>query len=87
MYLKANSEAVGQGEPAKLGGVYSRPAMPSHRALASKLFPLIEKLLKQRRLHPVHYELRPGGLDGITDGIEHIRRGQVQNGKLVYSIN
>jgi len=74
------------GKPVKLAGVYGRPASPEDRGFAAILFPIAEQLLAQGLLKPHPIEIRSGGLKGITDGIEDLRKGRVRAKKLVYPV-
>jgi len=74
------------GKPVKLAGVYGRPASPEDRGFAARLFPIAEQLLSQGLLKPHPIEIRSGGLKGITDGIEDLRKGRVRAKKLVYPV-
>lgn len=69
-----------------LEGVYGRPAMPLHREVASRLYLLVETLLEQHKIRTPPHQLRNGGLEAISGGIEDVRKGRVQGGKLVYTI-
>lgn len=74
------------GKPVKLKGVYGRPATPDDHRFAKTWFPVAERLIADGRLkaHPI--EVRPGGLAGVVDGIENLRKGQVKARKLVYPL-
>ncbi|KAI0481395.1 hypothetical protein GGR56DRAFT_630042 [Xylariaceae sp. FL0804] len=74
------------GEPLPLAGVYGRPAEPEHRLFAARLFELMEGLLRDGRVRPHPKEVRTGGLDGLTGGIEELRMGRVKARKLVYPL-
>lgn len=72
------------GAPVKFGGVYGRPVMPRHRELAPRLFALVEILLEQGMLKAPPFEVRSGGLEAVAGGIDDVRKGRTNGGKLVY---
>ncbi|KUI64260.1 Enoyl reductase LovC [Cytospora mali] len=74
------------GAPVKFGGVYGRPVMPRHRALASRLFVMVERLVEQGLLKAPPFKVRSGGLEAVATGIDDVRKGRVKGGKLVYSL-
>ena len=74
------------GEAVKLAGVYGRPARPQDRVFTAQLFALMERMLTAGTLKPHPVELRTGGLDKVTEGIEDLRMGRVRARKLVYSV-
>lgn len=63
------------------------PAKPDDFRFAVKFWSLTEDLLKEGKLrvHPV--SKRPGGLEGILDGLKELREGKVSGEKLVYRIS
>ncbi|KAL1880366.1 putative secondary metabolism biosynthetic enzyme [Paecilomyces lecythidis] len=65
---------------------YGRDGDPKIRAWAEGFFAEVQQLIEagQIRSHPVR--VSPGGLSGIFDGIEAIRRKEVRGFKLVYPI-
>ncbi|KUI61326.1 Enoyl reductase LovC [Cytospora mali] len=58
------------GAPVKSGGVYGRPAMPQHRALASRLFALVERLIEEGMLKAPPFQVRSGGLEAVAGGVK-----------------
>lgn len=72
------------GVPVKLDGVYGRTAVPEHRILASRIFHLAENLMDQQLLDSPPFETRAGGLEAVPRGIEDMRMGRRDRGKLVY---
>ncbi|KAJ9130087.1 Alcohol dehydrogenase superfamily, zinc-type [Pleurostoma richardsiae] len=67
---------------------YGRDGDPALRAFGEAYFPAIERILArgadQIKPHPV--QVRPGGLEGILEGIDEIRRKEVRGFKLVYPV-
>ena len=47
---------------------------------------LTEELLAEGKLKPHPPEVRPGGLDGILDGLQDLKKEKVSGSKLVYQI-
>ncbi|KAI1126497.1 GroES-like protein [Nemania abortiva] len=74
------------GEPLKLAGVYGRPASPEDRVFASRLFQMVENLMRDGKVRNHPTEIRTGGLEAITGGVEDLRMGRVKAKKLVYPL-
>lgn len=74
------------GAPVKLPGVYGRPSRPQDRQFASAMFPIAERLIQDEQLKPHPAEIRDGGLEAITSGIEDLRNDKIKGRKLVYPI-
>ncbi|KUI71861.1 Enoyl reductase LovC [Cytospora mali] len=74
------------GLPVRLAGVYGRPAKPELRALALRIFCTTEALIAQGKMKEPSFQIRPGGLVAVGQGIEELRRGLVKGGKLVYPL-
>jgi aspyridone synthetase trans-acting enoyl reductase len=74
------------GKPVKLEGVYGRPASPLDRQFAAYFYQEAEKWTEQGLIRGPDFQLGQDGLEGIRDGIDHVRKGQVQGYKLVYPI-
>jgi len=55
-------------------------------SFAVKFCGLAEKLLKEGKIkaHPV--DVRPGGLKGVLEGLDEMRKGKVSGKKLVYRV-
>ncbi|CAH0050587.1 unnamed protein product [Clonostachys solani] len=75
------------GKPVRLDGVYGRPALPSARRFAADLYRVGERWTREGLIRAPEFQLQEGGLDGITEGIDQLRKKQVQGHKLVYSIS
>ena len=61
-------------------------AVPEDYELAKKFYSLTEKLLEQGKLKTHVAEVRDGGLRGILQGMEDLKKGKVSGVKLVYRI-
>ena len=74
------------GEEVKFAGAYGRPACKTHREFAGKLYPLMEEMLANSLIknHPI--SILQGGLGGLVDGIEQVRKGKVRATKLVFPL-
>ncbi|KAH6968163.1 alcohol dehydrogenase GroES-like domain-containing protein [Fusarium avenaceum] len=66
------------GKPVKLEGVYGRPASPSDRWFAADLYQRAEKWVEQGQIRGPDFKVRQGGLEGVMEGIDQVRKGQVQ---------
>ncbi|KAJ5692439.1 oxidoreductase [Penicillium macrosclerotiorum] len=47
----------------------------------------VETLLQARCIHPHRYHVKPGGLEGVLEGLKLLREGKVRACKLVYHVN
>lgn len=74
------------GNAVKLSGPYARPARAKDREFAKVWFPIAERLIADRLLRPCPIEVRSGGLQAVTSGINDLRSGQIRGRKLVYQI-
>ncbi|EFQ34570.1 alcohol dehydrogenase GroES-like domain-containing protein [Colletotrichum graminicola] len=74
------------GKPVKLDGVYGRPASQSDRQFAAQLYRAAERWTQEGLVRGPEFQLREGGLEGITEGIDQVRKGKVRGFKLVYPI-
>lgn len=59
---------------------------PRLREMSGPLFERIQKLLDSRKIRPHSVQLEDGGLTGILDGVEKIRKGEISGVKLVYAL-
>ncbi|KAI1407187.1 GroES-like protein [Hypoxylon sp. FL1857] len=75
------------GGPVNFSGTYGRPAMKEHRQFATELYTIAESLVREGRLIPTQFEIKPGGLIALEAGIEDIRKGRTKKGKLVYPLS
>ncbi|KAF5660666.1 zinc-binding oxidoreductase [Fusarium heterosporum] len=83
---KSNVVFTALGEPMEFGG-NEIPANEVDHAFAIKFIKIVEELLSQGefRSHPVN--LQQGGLEGVLDGVDKLRKGTVSGVKLVYAIS
>ena len=65
---------------------YSRPASREDFEFSVMFWKLAEKLLKQRKLKVHPPSLRSNGLQGVLEGMQQMREGNVSGEKLVYKI-
>lgn len=70
------------GWPAPLG----RPADPEMREYAKSWFVTVQNLLDQGKLKHHPMRLMDGGLGGVIDGLDMLKKKQVSGQKLVYSL-
>ncbi|KAJ5737447.1 oxidoreductase [Penicillium malachiteum] len=47
----------------------------------------VEFLLQARQIHPHRYQIKPGGLEGVLEGLQLLREGKVRACKLVYPVD
>jgi hypothetical protein len=73
------------GEPYSLMGE-EFPAVPEDFALAAQFSNLAEELLADGSIKAHPASVRAGGLEGIIEGMEEMKRGKISGEKLVYMI-
>ncbi|OKL60401.1 hypothetical protein UA08_04449 [Talaromyces atroroseus] len=66
---------------------YYREARPQDREFGEKWFRLTQELLDAGAIVPPQHERSIGGLLGVIDGIDMVRKGRHNGVKLVYQIN
>jgi hypothetical protein len=62
------------------------PAKPEDYAFTVKFAAVTEKMLAEGRLKPHRFEVRPGGLDGVLDGLKDMKEGKISGKKVVYKV-
>ncbi len=74
------------GEPFELGG-QAFAAVPEDRAFAARWWLLAERYLRsgEVKVHPP--EVREGGLEGVLEGLDLMRKDGVSGRKLVYNVS
>jgi aspyridone synthetase trans-acting enoyl reductase len=65
---------------------YYRTARPQDREFGEKWFRLTQELLNAGAIVPPQHELSMGGLRGVIDGIDTVRKGRHNGVKLVYQV-
>lgn len=70
------------GEEVKLPGGYGKPADPAKRELAVRSFAIFQRLLNEGKLMPHPTQSVSGGLDGIIEGLQLLRSGNISGKKL-----
>ncbi|KAL3456271.1 chaperonin 10-like protein [Aspergillus heterothallicus] len=73
------------GEAFDLGPMHW-PAKPEDKAYAEKFWAIAEKLLAAGEIKVHRPSVRPGGLQGVLDGLRLLREDKVSGQKLVYNI-
>lgn len=68
----------------KFGG--QSPAKKEDFEHAKMFWELSERLLEQGKIKPHPLKVAEGGLEGVFDGLEQLRRGKVSGQKLVYRL-
>lgn len=65
---------------------FKREARPKDREFGEAWFQTAQKLLDENLVKAHPQEERLGGLQGVIDGLDDVRKGQVSGVKLVYKI-
>jgi aspyridone synthetase trans-acting enoyl reductase len=74
------------GNRVNLPGVYGRPAIPTLRGLASRVFCRAEELISRGELRVPPFQVRSGGLAAVQEGIQDLRKGLANGKKWVYPL-
>jgi hypothetical protein len=74
------------GVPFNIGGT-TYDAKPEDFEFGKSFMELTDKLLKEKKIRVHRFDVRPGGLNGIMDGLEDMKEGRVSGTKLVYRIS
>jgi NADPH:quinone reductase-like Zn-dependent oxidoreductase len=74
-----------------LGEAFSKfgrefPAKPEDFQFSVMFTRVAEKIIKEGKVKPHRYEVRPGGLDGILDGLKDMKDGKISGKKVVYRV-
>lgn len=72
-------------QPIKWQKPFNRRAQPEDRQFAESWFETTQELLDHGLLAPQRYKEQSGGLGGVIEGVDSIRKGKVDRAKLVYS--
>ncbi|KAF2850865.1 NAD(P)-binding protein [Plenodomus tracheiphilus IPT5] len=67
-------------------GTKSWSANAEHLAFQERFWRLTGELLAQGKIRPHPQEVREGGLEGVLDGLEDLRKERVSAAKLVYRV-
>lgn len=74
------------GKEVKLAGAYHRDATPADRVYGEAWADKMEELLATGKLMTHPLQVSKGGLAGVSEGLESMRKGMVKGKKLVYRI-
>ena len=66
---------------------FQRDARPRDREFAESWFQLAQTLLDDGGIKPHAHEKEGGGLAGVIDGMDRVRKGLVSGRKLVYEVS
>lgn len=66
---------------------FKRDSRPQDREFAERWFATAQELLDAGRLSPHPFTEKSGGLRGVADGIDMVRKGRVAGSKLVYGVS
>ncbi|KAJ5110597.1 GroES-like protein [Penicillium argentinense] len=72
------------GEEVGLGGAFHRDPTPEDYEFGVSWCPKIDRMLEEGKLHPQQPTVVEGGLAGVADGLERLKKGEVHASKLVY---
>lgn len=73
-------------QPIKWQKPFNRDAQPEDRCFAERWFEVAQELLDRGLLAPKSYDERRGGLIGVIDGVDSVRKGKAASRKLVYML-
>ncbi|KAI0671363.1 GroES-like protein [Trametes maxima] len=76
-------EVANAGEGRRVGYVFGSVFMPSHREVSLGMFKHITGWLESGQIKPNRVEVLPGGLAGVSAGLERIKGKKVSGTKLV----
>ncbi|KAL4903192.1 hypothetical protein BDW74DRAFT_180059 [Aspergillus multicolor] len=65
---------------------FKRDACPQDRKFAARWFQIAQKIIDQGQIKPHTLELRAGGWDRVSEGLDLLQRGEVSGKKLVYEV-
>ncbi|KAI5462038.1 alcohol dehydrogenase GroES-like domain-containing protein [Mariannaea sp. PMI_226] len=71
------------GDPVVKLGAYGRPSTPEHRLFGTHLFSLAEEWLQDGRINNHPLEIREGGLEEVSKGVDDLRFGKIHAKKIV----
>ena len=71
-------------QPIKWQKPFYREAQPEDGRFAKRWFEVAQVLLDHGAIAPQCYEARSGGLAGVIEGVDSVRKGKVAGLKLVY---
>lgn len=74
------------GKGVDLPGGYGSPPDPECRKFGTKWFETMQRLIDAGKIRPHPPRVMPGGIEGILDGVEIMRKKEVSGEKLVYLI-
>lgn len=74
------------GEPFEFASQFFA-AVPEAKAFAAWWLPLVAKLLESGKIKAHPLALREGGLDGVIEGLDLLRKDRVSGQKLVYNVS
>ncbi|CAI6242887.1 unnamed protein product [Periconia digitata] len=62
------------------------PALPDHLAVQERFWKMVGELLAQEKFQPHPHVVRDGGLEGVLQGLDDMRKDAVSGVKLVYRV-
>jgi aspyridone synthetase trans-acting enoyl reductase len=74
------------GRPINWQRPFLREPKPKHRQLAQEVLEMVQDLVDRGEIQPHPHEVRSGGLSGVIDGLDLVRKGKLSGKKLVYPV-
>lgn len=74
------------GDEVGLGGVFHRDPTPEDYAFGASWYPKVDRMLEEGKLRVQQPTVMDGGLAGVAEGLEKLKRGEVHASKLVYVV-
>lgn len=73
-------------QPIKWQKPFNWEAQPEDLRFAQSWFETAQKLLDHGAIAPKRYESRSGGLAGVIEGVDSVRKSKIAETKLVYNL-
>ena len=73
-------------QPIRWQKPFYREAQPEDRRFADSWFEIAQELIDDGAIAPKRYEARSGGLDGVIEGVDSVRKGKAAKAKLVFPL-
>ncbi|KAJ5706315.1 hypothetical protein N7536_002004 [Penicillium majusculum] len=74
------------GDEVGLAGVFHRDTTPADYSFGVSWYPKVDRMLEEGKLRPHQPTIMGGGLAGVADGLEKLKKGEVHASKLVYIV-
>ncbi|KAJ5858772.1 hypothetical protein N7534_004049 [Penicillium rubens] len=74
------------GDEVGFAGVFHRDPTPADYSVGVSWYPKVDRMLEEGKLRPHQPTIMGGGLAGVADGLEKLKKGEVHASKLVYNV-